>query len=289
MGKVVDDAMQREEYDDFDYDDVDDSGDVELNDDTGYEDEDTQEVDADEQGTEAEGSDDGGDVDEDDADGTDETAETTEDASGEAQRVKFSKEQQKVVDQIVQKRLERKDTQFVKQISEVAGVQLEAEEITQSAKLWGLLKSNPELSEAVDIVIAAQLKSGKAKEVVSNDANRASVLEVKEAILDLKIKDPLFRKNGDKILEWADDQGYSVNSKKSLQLAVLAWKGSKDSVLAKANRVSEQKKQSAKKATQQRAGVQGGKSAKTQTSTDFRKMSDKDVLTRNGLSLFTDE
>ena len=287
MAKLnVDADNSREEYEDFEFDGVDDSGDEVNDDEETLEDEDSEdEIDEDDETDDVIDDETEGDSDEDEDDPEDETPKDTKD-----KRVKFTNEQQKVVDQIVQKRLERKDTQFVRQISEEAGVSLAHEEITQSAKLWGLLKANPELSEAVDLVIKTQLSQGKAKEVVKNvSSKREAILEVKEATLDLKLSDPLFRKNADKILEWADDQGYEVNSKKSLQLAVLAWKGSNDSILTKARQSSEQKRKSAKKATQKRAGAQGGSSAKTKTPQDFRKLSDKDVLTRSGLSLFTDE
>lgn len=284
MAKIKTDAdNSREEYEDFEFDGVDDSGDEANDDEETLEDEDSED--------EIDDDDETDDVTDDETEGdSDEDEDGTEDETPKDKRVKFTNEQQKVVDQIVHKRLERKDTQFVRQISEEAGVSLAQEEITQSAKLWGLLKANPELSEAVDLVIKTQLSQGKAKEVVKNvSSKRETMLEVKEATLDLKLSDPLFRKNADKILEWADDQGYEVNSKKSLQLAVLAWKGSNDSILTKARQSSEQKRKSAKKATQKRAGVQGGSSAKAKTSQDFRKLSDKDVLTRSGLSLFTDE
>ena len=269
-------AESREEYEDFDYDDVSDE-DVVDDDDEGGEDEIDDEAEDEEYAEESEEGEDEGDVE----------PEAEEDAAG--GKVKFTAEQQKIVDQIVQKRLERKDAQFVKQVSEIAGVQLEATEIPQSARLWGLLKANPELSDAVDLVINSHLRNGKAKEIANSDLNRESKLELKEAVLDMKLEDPLFRKNADKIIEWAEDKGYPVNSKKSLQLAVLAWKGSKDAILSKAKQSSEQKKQFVKQTTQKRAGVQGGASAKANTPSDFRKMSDRDVLTRNGLSLFTDE
>ena len=273
-------AESREDYEDFDYDDVADD-DVD-DDDDGGEDEIDDEAGDEDYTEESEDGEDEGDVEPD----AEEDA-VVEDAAG--GKVKFTAEQQKIVDQIVQKRLERKDAQFVKQVSEIAGVQLEATEIPQSARLWGLLKANPELSDAVDLVINSHLRNGKAKEIANSDLNRESKLELKEAVLDMKLEDPLFRKNADKIIEWAEDKGYPVNSKKSLQLAVLAWKGSKDAILSKAKQSSEQKKQFVKQTTQKRAGVQGGASAKANTPSDFRKMSDKDVLTRNGLSLFTDE
>ena len=242
---------------------------------------------------------------EDDADGDDE--DETEDAEGDGveeaedetepevetkEPTKFSDKQQKMVDKIVQARLDRKDAQFARQMSEVAGVPLESSEIAQSAKLWGLLKANPELSEAVDLVIQAQLKHGRATEPVSAnmDKSRESALDLKEAVLDMKLADATFRKHSDKIMEWASDQGYEVTNAKALKLAVMAWKGSQTPIINKAKQASEQKRKDVKQATQKRAGVQSGANSKARTTPkDMRKLSDKDILSRGGLKLFTDD
>jgi len=266
-----------ESYEDYDFQDEDTSGDDETLEDEDLGDEED-DFDADEAEDGVEG---------DDTDDVEETAEEAETR----EPVKFSDKQQKMVDKIVQTRLDRKDAQFVKQMSEVAGIQLEATEISQSAKLWGLLKSNPGLSEAIDLVIQAQLKHGKAKEpsTYNADTTRESALDLKEAVLDMKLADPTFRKHSDKIIEWATDQGYEVNNAKALKLAVMAWKGSQAPIISKAKSVSEQKRKDAKQVTQKRAGVQSGSTSKARTQTDMRKLSDKDILSRGGLKLFTDD
>ena len=218
-----------------------------------------------------------------------ELGDNPEDDAPKQKQSKFTAEQQKVIDKIVQSRLDRKDAQFVKQISAVAGTNLEMHEVTHSAKLWGLLKANPQLSEAVDALISAQLNSGRARELVNADLERQQTMEVKEAVLDLKLADRTFRKYADNIIEWADEQGYPVNSEKTLRLAYMAWKGSKEGVLATAKQQSEQRRKASKDAVRQRAGAQSGNSPKSYGRTDFTKMSDKDVLSRSGMKLFTDE
>lgn len=270
------DMIQTE--DDFDGDDN--LDDVEDEDD-GYDDLGEDDEDEEEPEEDAEGDSD----DEDDA----EEDESDEDEEPEGP-VKFTKEQQRAVDKIIQSRLERTKTQLSRQLSQTAGVQLEPDDVFGAAKLWGLLKSNPTLADAVDVVITSQLKAGKAKEVSTEESMRVSELSRKEAIIDLKEADPIFRKHSDKILDWAEDQGYSVDDKKSLKLAYMAWKGSQRGIIDKAKQAGEQKKQQSKEVAKKRAATQTGvaKKAKT-TPSDFRKMSDKAVLARTGVKLFTDD
>jgi len=267
-----------EDYEDVDLDEGAEDGGDELDDYDGDE-----EMDGDEETDDEE--DDDADVEGDD------DADATDDADGTpASHIKFTAEQQKAVDKIVQSRLERKDAQFAKHLSQAAGTALDAQEIPQAAKLWGLLKSNPELSEAVDMVIQAQLKHGRAKEVTNTNISRESALDLKEAVLDLKLADPTFRKHADTIMDWADEQGYAVDNPKALKLALMAWKGSQEAILSKAKRSSEQKRKDSKQATQKRAGVQSGTTSKARPmKSDLRKMSDKDILSRTGMKLFTDD
>ena len=224
-----------------------------------------------------------------DSDDEDEPEEDDEDEPS-TEPVKFTKEQQKAVDKIIQGRLERTKTQLSRQLSQTAGVTLEPDDVFGAAKLWGLLKSNPTLADAVDVVITSQLKAGKAKEVSTEESMRVSELSRKEAIIDLKEADPIFRKHSDKIMDWAEDQGYSVDDKKSLKLAYMAWKGSQRAVIEKAKQAGEQKKQQSKDVARKRAATQTGVSSKAKTTpSDFRKMSDKAVLARTGVKLFTDD
>lgn len=204
--------------------------------------------------------------------------------------VKFDKTQQKALNRIVQQRLDRQEGKLLKEFSDVAGTDLNIEEVGSASRLWGLLKTNPDLSRAIDQVIDQHLRSGKA---VVPEAKQISTketeLEVKEAVLDLKLADKNFNKNSDKILRWAEDQGFDVVSKKSLQLAYMAWKGSQAKVVQATQKIQEQKKQATKKAIRQKAAVQGGKSSKSKGKVDYARLSDNDVLASEGLSLFVDD
>lgn len=204
--------------------------------------------------------------------------------------VKFDKTQQKALNRIVQQRLERQEGKLLKEFSDVAGTDLNIEEVGSASRLWGLLKTNPDLSRAIDQVIDQHLRSGKAVVPETKQTSTKEVeLEVKEAILDLKLADKNFNKNSDKILRWAEDQGFDVVSKKSLQLAYMAWKGSQAKVVQATQKIQEQKKQATKKAVRQKAAVQGGKSSKSKGKVDYARLSDSDVLASEGLSLFTED
>lgn len=204
--------------------------------------------------------------------------------------VKFDKTQQKALNRIVQQRLERHESKLLKGFSDVAGTELSIEEVSSASRLWGLLKVNPDLSRVIDQVIDRHLQAGKA--VVPENrqtSTKEAELEFKEAILDLKLADKNFNKNSDKILKWAEDQGFEVFNKKSLELAYMAWKGSQAKVVQATQKLQEQKKQATKKAVRQKAAVQSGKSAKSKGKVDYSKLSDRDVLASEGLNLFVDD
>lgn len=224
--------------------------------------------------------------DEEDVDDPD-SKETDDDAP-----VKFDKKQQTRVDQIVKERLERAETKLVRDMASAAGVEISREEISSAARLWGLLKSNPQLSRAVDGIISTSLAEGSAQAPVTDDSpeSRTQRLELKEAILDLKVADNLFAKNADKILAWAENEGYTVTDAKTLKLVFSAWKGAQGKVVAAVQKTTAQRKQEAKKTLQKRATVQTSKpGAKSTGSTDYRKMSDKAILASEGIKLFTED
>jgi hypothetical protein len=232
------------------------------------------------------------DVEEEDIDTEEEIEEDVEENSVDDNdtSVKFDKTQQKALNRIVQQRLERQEGKLLKEFSDVAGTDLNIEEVGSASRLWGLLKTNPDLSRAIDQVIDQHLRSGKAVVPEAKQISTKEVeLEVKEAILDLKLADKNFNKNSDKILRWAEDQGFDVVSKKSLQLAYMAWKGSQAKVVQATQKIQEQKKQATKKAVRQKAAVQGGKSSKSKGKVDYARLSDSDVLASEGLSLFVDD
>jgi len=224
---------------------------------------------------------------------TDDTEDDEEDVDVDdttVEETKFDVKQQKELNRIIKSRLERQEGKLIKSLQDVAGTDISMAEVTNASRLWGLLKENPDLSRAIDQVIDQHLRNGKAiapteKTVSTKEAE----LDKKEAILDLKLSDKTFNKNADKILNWAEEQGFDVANKKSLKLAFMAWRGSQGSLLQATQKLNEQKKQATKQATKQKAKVQSGKSSKSKGNVDYARLSDADVLASEGLSLFMED
>lgn len=201
----------------------------------------------------------------------------------------FTKEQQKIVDDIVQSRLDRMEKQYTQQAREAAGVEVSRQEVFDALNLWGFLKLNPRLSKDLQSQIDAFIESGNyVAQKRSGRNSKEDELNKREAVLDLKASDPFFTKHSKKILEWAEDEGFEIYDAKSLKRAYLAYKGSQG-VLDKADEEYHKQRQKSKTDARKRAKVatskKGGSPKKAQ---DFKKMSDADILAASGLKLFTD-
>lgn len=201
----------------------------------------------------------------------------------------FTKEQQKIVDDIVQSRLERMEKQYMQQIREAAGVEVSRQEVLDALNLWGFLKLNPRLSKDLQSRIDAFIESGNyVAQKRSGRNSKEDELNKREAVLDLKASDSFFAKHSKKILEWAEDEGFEIYDAKSLKRAYLAYKGSQG-VLDKADEEYHKQRQKSKTDARKRAKVatskKGGSPKKVQ---DFKNMSDADILAASGLKLFTD-
>jgi hypothetical protein len=229
-------------------------------------------------------------------DGDDEDASGEDDSTDDPKATKkqplFDKKQQAELDKIVTTRLARQNEKLVRDLSAAAGVDISHEEVTSASRLWGLLKANPELSKSVDGIIAEALSKGTAKAPESKTSDDASKrVAFKEAVLDLRASDVMFNKNSQKILAWAETEGYEVSDAKTLKLAYLAWKSTQGKVTEAAQKAATQRKQAEKKAMQKKATVQSAKSTAGvhKSALDYRKMSDADVLKAEGKSLFIDD
>ena len=222
-----------------------------------------------------------------------EASEETEDVNGRL----FNEKQQEEVNRIIKARLERHEEKLVNdlvgELTQVAGVEIQYNELSGAAKLWGLLKSNPKLSYAVEGLIQTAFQRGDAAapELESQSlSSKEQELAFKESVLNLKISDTTFQKNADKILAWADNEGYVVNDDKSLKMAYLAWKGSQGAVAQAVQKATAKRKQETKKVMQQKATVQSTKNGASRSKApSYGKMSDSAVLANEGLSLFTDD
>lgn len=202
----------------------------------------------------------------------------------------FTKEQQKIVDEIVQSRLDRMEKQYMKQVREAAGVEVSRQEVLDALNLWGFLKLNPRLSKDLQSRIDAFIESGDyVAQKRSGRNSKEDELNKREAVLDLRASDSFFAKHSKKILEWAEDEGFEIYDAKSLRRAYLAYKGSQG-VLDKADEEYHKQRQKSKADARKRAKVatskKGGSPKKAQ---DFKNMSDADILAASGLKLFTDD
>ena len=210
-------------------------------------------------------------------------------AAGKAKAVDFTPEQREHVENIVKDRLERYDTKLDREFSREAGVEVSRDEVMQAADLWGFLKLNPQISEAVQRVIDAQVAKGNVVQQNKRDDDKTIDLSRREAILDMKADSPYFAKNSKKILEWAEDEGFEITDDKSLRRAVLAYKGA-NGRLDKATEEHKKKQGSPRDKARSQSRVASTKGSGTPKSkTDFTKMSDADVLAASGQKLFTDD
>lgn len=201
---------------------------------------------------------------------------------------KFTKEQQALVDKLVQSRLERAEKQFIQRFIGAAGVDVDRHELPQAAGLWGFLKVNPQLSDDVQKMIDAYIAKGNYVEPkTSASASREGALGRREAILDLKASDVYFAKHSKEILEWAEDEDFDIVDAKTLKRAYLAYKGARGA-LDRADREHRRKQQAG---TSRKDGkvAMSSKSGAPKKATNYAKMSDADILAASGLKLFTDD
>ena len=216
------------------------------------------------------------------------SSEGVDTAASKGTKVVFTAEQQAHVDQLVEGRTARAERSFQKQLAAAAGVDLDARHKIKKKSLWGVLKANPELSVAVQEVIDAYVDNGRAA-MPSVADSIDNELSKREAILDLKEADSTFAKNSKTILEWADEAGFNVTDGKSLKFAYLAWKGENSALLAAQAQLNAQRKMQAKTLQKQGAVLERGKGTPTVKKVDYLNMSDRDILTHEGLALFIDD
>lgn len=198
----------------------------------------------------------------------------------------------------VKNRLARAERSFERKFLEEAasqsdGVQLERQELPKAVRLWNILKHNPDVSRLVDEVLNKAGEEGKLKHLsqVRPDAKISRMeadFDLREAELELKYSDPVYKKYSEKIKDWAEEEGLDVTNPKSLRLAVKAWKADNAALLL-AEKTKSKPKTTVTDPKRKSAALVGGKSPVKGTIVDYRKASDSDILKSMGLSLFTDE
>lgn len=192
------------------------------------------------------------------------------------------------VDSIIEGRIARAERRFNDRLVEVAGVDLTQDEPVDAVRLWGFLKTNPQLSQEVQNIIDSFVQSGQAKTAPPMDT-RDRELAKREAIFDLREKDTGFAKNSKGVLEWAEDNGFRVTDAKTLNVAYLAWKGANATQQLAQAQLEGQRKAQQKTQDKKQAGLERGKGGTAGKYVDYTKLSVKEILAIEGLSLITDE
>lgn len=194
-----------------------------------------------------------------------------------------------VVDKIVERRLHRDRRAREKEFSQVAGMRLSNEDVKRAARLWGFLAKNPDLNARVHQIFQEYESSGRIRHDSYYDdalSERERELELREAIIDLRARDKVFRNHETEIMEWAEINGYDIEDERTLRLAVMAWKGENmNRFVSDAQKKAQEK--AIKRAKQKRdAKLLPGKGVRKQQKLDYSKMTPEEILRAEGLSLF---
>lgn len=194
-----------------------------------------------------------------------------------------------VVDKIVERRLHRDRRAREKEFSQVAGMRLSNEDVKRAARLWGFLAKNPDLNARVHQIFQEYESSGRVRHDSYFDdvlSERERELELREAIIDLRARDKVFRNHETEIMEWAEINGYDIEDERTLRLAVMAWKGENmNRFVSDAQKKAQEK--AIKRAKQKRdAKLLPGKGVRKQQKLDYSKMTPEEILRAEGLSLF---
>ncbi len=194
-----------------------------------------------------------------------------------------------VVDKIVERRLHRDRRAREKEFSQVAGMRLSNEDVKKAARLWGFLAKNPDLNARVHQIFQEYESSGRIRHDSYYDdalSERERELELREAIIDLRARDKVFRNHETEIMEWAEINGYDIEDERTLRLAVMAWKGENmNRFVSDAQKKAQEK--AIKRAKQKHdAKLLPGKGVRKQQKLDYSKMTPEEILRAEGLSLF---
>lgn len=196
------------------------------------------------------------------------------------------------IDKIVERRLHRDRRAREKEFSQAAGMRLSNEDVKKAARLWGFLARNSDLNTRVHQIFQEYESSGRVRHDSYFDdvlSERERELELREAIIDLRARDKVFRNHETDIMEWAEINGYDIEDERTLRLAVMAWKGENmNRFVSDAQKKAQEK--ATKRAKQKRdAKLLPGKGVRKQQKLDYSKMTPEEILRAEGLSLFVSD
>lgn len=190
---------------------------------------------------------------------------------------------------IIEARLARDRRVREKELSSAAGIKMTFDEAKKAARLWGMLAQNPDLTEKVRQVLDEHLSRSPMQPTPSIDLKEQE-LALKEAVIDLRLKDPVFREHESDIMTWAELNGIEIEDPKTLRLAYLGWKGENAAKLAAEVEVKAKESVKAKATEKSNAKLIPGKGARaTGKPLDYKGMSAEDILRAEGLKLWTSE
>ena len=192
----------------------------------------------------------------------------------------------------VKKRLARAERAFERKFMEdinadSVGHEIPRQDLSKAVKLWNTLRVNPELSLKVNQLISTEVQSGKAKTLdlihpTGGADIREQRLALREAKLDYRETDSVYRKYEQDILEWAEDEGLRIRTERDLKSAIREWKGAHARTLA----TKAEPKKAAPKA-KSTVVPPTGRTKSAPPKIDYRKASAQEILEREGLSLFS--
>lgn len=201
----------------------------------------------------------------------------------------------------VKKRLARAERAYERKFmdelnAESDGHEIPRKDISKAVKLWNTLRVNPELSARVNQIVSEEIVSGKAKTLdrvapTGGVDIREQRLALREAKLETRETDPVYRKYEQDILEWAEDEGLRIRSERDLKGAIREWKGAHARTLATQaeSKKAAPARQPAKSTVAPPVGKQSQVSGKHTSPIDYRKTSTQDILKREGTSFYIPE
>lgn len=179
-------------------------------------------------------------------------------------------------------RLERK---FTKVSQENAELKQYLEQTREAIDLYNAITQNTEIATHVGQLLDAYGAAIPEYQDESVQFDPAAERQVMKELLSR----PDFVKHEQEIADWAEENGYAFESAQDQKAVYLLWKGENADRLIQEARMETAKKAAKNQQAKQKAGLQRGGGPGKPPKTDYRKMSDDEVLATLGLSLWTDE
>jgi hypothetical protein len=230
-------------------------------------------------------------------DGVDEEGEESEQGG----KVKPSGEKmvpQSRVNQIVKDRLAANDRRWQTKL-DAAVAQAKASlpaDATKALEFWNYLKANPRHSAAINQFLSNNPWENHPREEAAPKAKEADLeatlkreFALRDTLAELR-SDEVFKKHEAAIREYAEENEFDLDKPRDLKAAYKAWRGENARLLAANARLQGQRDAKTAKEQAKGAKLQGASGAKGGgKQPDYRKLSDAEILKRDGLKLFTSE